>query len=142
MCLCLEYNTKVFDGLPSILLSSQQKCITTLRSSESQLIQSNDFTTRLLNSLTSSLGNSQSSNTQLRNLQHSHIIRDRSNDHNRLILVLLGAGDLTADETEGDGRTVNSRLKEAFEDGFVELGVRSAGEETVELYEEEEIYIF
>jgi len=32
-------------------------------------------------------------------------------------------------------------LKETFEDGLVEFGVRSAGEETVKFYEEEEIDI-
>jgi hypothetical protein len=33
-------------------------------------------------------------------------------------------------------------LEETFEDCFVEFGVCSTGEETVEFYEEKEVYIF
>ena len=50
--------------------------------------------------------------------------------------------DLTTNETEGDGRTVDARLEETFEDYFVEFGVCSTSEETVKFYEKEEVDIF
>jgi len=49
---------------------------------------------------------------------------------------------LTVEKADRDRRTVDARLIETFEDCFVELRVRSASEETVKFYEEEEVDVF
>src|SRR5277367_3430148 len=71
-----ERDTEMFDSLPGVSLSSQQNGVCALWCPQSQLIQSDDFTTGLLDPLTRSLGDSQSGDAQLGDLQHSHIVRD------------------------------------------------------------------
>lgn len=132
-------HAEMFNSLSRILLSPQQKGIMSLGSSQSQLIQSDDFTTTLLNSRTCCLGDFQSSNAQLWNFQHSHIIGNRADDYDRLSFILFRVRHLTVDEADRDGRTVNTGLKKTFEDDLVEFRVGAAGKETVQLYEEEQV---
>ena len=134
-------HTEMFDSLSGVFLSSQQNGIRTLRSSQCQLIQSDDFSTRLLNSLTSSLGNSQCSNAQFGNFQHTNIIGDSSDYDNSFSLIFLGVRELTVNEADGDRWAVDAGLKKALEDDLVEFGVGSAGEEAVKLHEQKEIDI-
>jgi hypothetical protein len=122
----------MFDSLPGVFLSSQQNGVGTLWCPQSQLIQGHDFTTGLLDLLASSLRESQSGNAQLGDFHHSHIVRDSSYDDDRFPGILLGTGDLAADEAEADGRTVDTRLEETFEDHFVESGVGTTGQESVQ----------
>lgn len=123
----------MFDSLPGVSLSSQQNGVCTLGRPQSQLIQSDDFTTCLLDPLASSLGDSQSRNAQLGDFQHSNIVRDSPYDDDGFPGIFLGVGDLAVDEADADGRTVDTRLEETFEDCFVEFGVGAASQESVQL---------
>jgi hypothetical protein len=93
-------NTEMFDSLSRIPLSPQQKCVSSLGSPQSQLIQGNYFPTTLLNPLTSSLCNPQCSNAQFGDFQHSHIISHSPDDNDSFIGVFLGTSNLTANETD------------------------------------------
>ena len=132
----------MFNRLPRISLAPQQKRIRSLWSPQSQLIQRNNLPSSLFNSLPCSPRDSQSSNAQFGNLQHSHIIGDGADHDDGFISGLGRAGDLTSDEGDWLGGPVDARLEETFEDCFVEFGVGATGEETVEFYEEEEVDIF
>ena len=131
----------MLDSFPRVSLSSQQDSVCTLWCPQSQLIQSDDLATTLLDPLTGSLGDSQSSNAQLGDLQHSHIVRDSSDDDNSFTGIFLGVGDLAVDKADADGRTVDAGLEEPFEDCLVELGVGTAGEESVQLDEEKQVHV-
>lgn len=120
----------MFDSLPGVFPSSQQNGVRTLWCPQSQLIQSDDFTTGLFDLFTSSLCESQSCNGQFGDFQHSHIVRDSSYDDNRFPGTVLA--DMAGDEADADGRTVDTRLKETFEDHFVEFGVGTTSQESVE----------
>ena len=48
---------------------------------------------------------------------------------------------MAGDKADGNGRSVDAGLEKALEDSLVEVGIRSAGEEAVELHEEEQIYV-
>lgn len=111
----------MFNSFSGVLLSSQQNCVGSLWSSQGQLIQSDNFSTSLLNSLTSSLGDSQCSNAQLGNFQHTNIICDSSNNDYCFSGVFRGMGELAVDEADGDRWAVDAGLKETFENGLVEL---------------------
>ena len=133
-------HTEMLDSLPGVSLSSQQDGVCTLWCPQSQLIQSDDLATGLLDPLTGSLGDSQSGDAQLGDLQHSRIVRDSSYDDDGFVGIVLG-GHLAADEADADGRTVDARLEETFEDDLVELGVGTTGEESVQLHEEKQVHV-
>lgn len=132
----------MFNSLSRISLSPQQNRVRALRSPQSQLIQRNDLSTTLLDPLTSSLCNPQSSNTQFRNFQHSNIIRHGSYNNDSFPCIFRRTSNLTVDETDWDWRTVDARLEETFKNCFVEFWVGTTGEETVEFYQEEEVDVF
>jgi hypothetical protein len=131
----------MLDSLPRVSFSSQQESVCTFWSSQRQLIQSNNLATTFLDPLTSRFCNSQSGNAQFWDLQHSDIVRDSSYDDDRFTSIFLGVGDLAVDETDADGRTVDTRLEETLENRFVEPGVGAAGEESVELDKEKEVHV-
>jgi hypothetical protein len=111
----------VLESLTGIPLAPQQKRIFAFRRPQSQLIQSNHLPARLLDPLTRPLRNTQSSNTDLGNLEHANIICHGSNNNNSLPSGLLVVGQLPGNKGNRDRRTVGAGLEEPFEDGFVEF---------------------
>jgi len=114
-------HTKMLKSFTSIPLPSQQQRIIPLGSPQSQLVQSNDLPTRLLNPLPRTPRNPQCRNTHLGDLEHSHIISHGPYNHNSLSLCLFIVGELAGDEADADGGAVNAGLEESFEDCFVEF---------------------
>lgn len=114
----------------------------TFGSPQCQLVQSNNLPTTLLDSCTSSLCHSQSSNTHLGDLQHPHIIGDSTNHHDRLAGIFLRVSDLPVDKANRYRGPIDTGVKETLEDCFVEFRIRATGEESVEFDEEEEVDVF
>ena len=121
-------NTKVFDGLTGILLSTEEGAVGTSRATLSKLVKSEALTTSLHNAGTGSLGETEGSNLEGRDLEHTLIISNGSNDNRDGVgLGVLGDG------TEGHRGTINLTHTETLENNGVEARSSTAREEAVEL---------
>ena len=98
-----------------------------------ELVEGHALATSLGDSGSSGLSESESSNGELGNLEHSLIIGNGGNDDDSSVLVL---SKVLHKLGEGERWSVNSGGNKSSEDGLAELGVSSSGEELVELHEE------
>jgi hypothetical protein len=121
-------HTKVLDGLTRVLGTADKDSVGTSRSTESQLIQGQDFTTSLQDTSLGSLGEVKSSNRELGEVKKTRVISDGTNNDNGLTLLVVfnNAGD-------SDRRTVDTRHKETLQNDLVEVGIGTTSKETVEL---------
>ena len=120
--------TKVFGRFTSVLGTTDENSVGTSRSTESQLIQGQAFTTSLQDTSLGSLGEVKSSNRDLGNFEETAVISNSTNNNNSV--VALGA---TNNARETDRGTVDTRHKETLQDDLVELGISATGKETVKL---------
>lgn len=125
--------SEVLHGLPRVLGSTEEKCVRSSRRPKSELVQSQSLATGLLNPGSGSGGEAESSDRQLGHCQETVVIGNRANDDNGLSLVRLG--DIRGDTRERDRGAVDSRHKQTTQHDFVEVRIRAACEETVELHE-------
>jgi len=110
--------TEMLNSLSGILWSSEEKSVASCRSTESQLIESQDLTSSSKNACAGSSCESQSCNAKLGDGQKTIVICDSANDDDSLVVGLLrGVAD---DSGDGDGGSVDTGHKESAEDNLVE----------------------
>lgn len=126
----------MLDGLPRVLGSPEQQGSRSSRLPERELVESEALSSSGLDTGTGSAGESEGGNGELGHLEETDVVGDGGDDDDgvggsvsRVTLV-----DLAGDSGEGEGRAVDARHIESAEDGLVELGVCSAGEEAVQLH--------
>ena len=109
---------KVLDGLTGVLGSSEEQGVASGRGSESQLVQGQDLSSSSLDAGPSSSSEAEGRNTELGNGQEAVVISDSPDDHNGLVVGLLGCvGD---NARNGDRWSVDTGHKKAAEDDLVE----------------------
>ncbi len=116
------------DTLASSLSSSQQDSVRALGGAEGELIKSYALTTSLDNASSSSLSETESSNLELRDLQHADVVSNGANNNSGLTSL---AGHVASDAGEGEGGVVDSGHSNSLEDGVSELGISSSGNEAI-----------
>ena len=115
---------EVLDSLSGVLGATEEQGVASGRGTESKLVQGQDLTTSGHDAGTGSSGEAESSNAELGDGQETVVISDGANNHNGLVVGLLGSvGDNSRD---GDGRPVDAGHKEAAENDLVEGRLGSA----------------
>jgi len=110
--------TEVLDGLSGIFGSSEQQGVASSGCLQSQLIQSQDFSTSSKDASPSCSGESESCNGELGDSQETVVISDCANDHNDLVIGLLGCvGDNSRD---GDRGSVDAGHEKSAENDLIE----------------------
>jgi len=107
---------------------------------EGQLVEGENLTTGLEDAFASARGHVHGAERQLGDLVQTKIVGDRANDHGGLAIAawLLHHA---RDASDGHGWSVHAAHIKTFQDDLVELGVGSAGQETVELDQEAQVDI-
>jgi len=137
-------HAEVLDSLSGVLWSSQQNNIATSWGSQGQLIESQAFTTGLLNPGSSCGCESECGDRELGDDLKSVVVCDGTDDCDGLALVgLLGglSADFAVDAGDGHGWSIYSRHKQSLEDDLVEVGIGSSSKESVELDEQLQIWV-
>lgn len=117
-------HAEVLDSLSRVLWSSEEKGVASSWSSQRQLIKSQSLTTSSDNASTGCSSESESSNAELGDGQETVVISDGANNHNGLVVGLLGG--VADDSGYRDRRSVNAGHKESAKNNLVEGGVGSA----------------
>jgi hypothetical protein len=107
---------------------------------ESELIESDDFTTSGSNSLSSGLGDSESANSELGDLKESDVVGDGTNNNSSLVLSAISLH-LSDESSKRKWGSVDAGHKQSLEDDLVEGGIGSSGQEAVSFDEEAEVDI-
>lgn len=128
---------EVLDCLTSVLGTSEEKGVASGGSTESQLIQSQDLPSSSENASTSSGGNSESSNAELGDDQEAVVIGDGANNDNSALVLLAKVRNNSGN---GDGGSVDAGHEKSAEDDLIEGGLGSAGQESVQLHKELEVW--
>jgi hypothetical protein len=124
----MRTHTKVLDGFTRVLGTTDEDGVGTSRSTESQLIESQNFTTSLQDTSLGGLGEVKGSNRELGEVEKTRVISDGTdNDNGLTFLVVLD------DTRNSNGRTVDTRHKETLQDDLVEVGIGTTSKETVKL---------
>jgi len=107
---------------------------------ESQLIEGHDFASGLEDALAGVRGDVHGAERQLGKLVNAQVVGDGADNHGGLVVT---AGFLHHARDAGDrhGWPVHAAHIKTFQDDLVELGVGSAGQETVELDQEAQVDI-
>lgn len=114
-------HAEVLDGFASVLRSTEQESVRSSGGTESELVESKDLTTGLLNTGTGGSGETKGGNRELGDSQHAVVVGDGSNNDNGLSLLFLShVGD---DARQADGRSVCAGHEKASEDDLVEVGI-------------------
>jgi len=109
---------KVLDGLSGVLGSSEEEGVASGRSTESQLIESQDFSTSSDDARTGSSSEAESRNAELGDGQETVVIGDGANNNDGLVVRLLRG--VRNDSGDRDRGSVDARHKQAAEDDLVE----------------------
>jgi len=124
---------EVLNSLSGVLWSSEKQGVASGRSSKSQLIQSQSLSSSRDDAGTSRSGEAKSGNAELGDGQETVVIGDSANNDNGLVVGLLGG--VRNDSGDGDRGSVDAGHEKATENGLVEGGVGSAGQEAIQLHE-------
>lgn len=117
-------HAKVLHGLAGILGATEQQSVGTSGSTKSELIESQDFTTSLLNAGASGGSEAESSDRQLGDGQKAVVVGNGSNNNNGLSLLgLVHVGD---DARQRNRRAVNAGHEKAAQNNLVEVGIGTA----------------
>lgn len=109
---------EVLNSLSGVLWSSKEKGVASGRSSESQLIQSQDLTSSSDDAGTSRSGEAKSSDAEFGDSQETVVISDGTNDDDGLVVGLLGG--VRNNSGDGDRGSVDAGHKKAAENDLVE----------------------
>ena len=133
--------SKVLLGFTSLSGSLNKKSVFSARSTNGELVQSDDLSSSLQNSSTSGLGYFQSSESELGDLIKSSIISDSSEGDDDLSGVAL-LGEESGDTGNRQGRAESAGHKETLQNDVVELLAGSTSQVRVDLGEDADIRIF
>ena len=131
-------------SLAVALGATEQDHVGSSWSPHGELIESQTFTTSLLNTSTSGRGEAQGADGQFWDFIESVVIRNRADYRPDLALVCLGTlwvvgdGD---DFREGNRRAIDLAHAEAAKDGLIECRIGTSAQEAVELVQESEIRV-
>jgi hypothetical protein len=103
----LEGTTKVLDGLPNVPLAPQQNSVGSGRSSESEGVESDSLTTSSGDSLSGSVGESESGNGEFGDFGQSLVVEDGTDGNDGFGVVRVGALGLLDDSGERDRGSVD-----------------------------------
>jgi len=120
--------------------SLHQDGVLSLGGLEGQLIEGENLSAGFEDAFAGARGDVHGAQRQLRNLVETKIVSDGANDDGGLAIaawLLHHAGDAS----DGHGWSVHAAHIKTFQDDLVELGVGSAGQETVELDQEAQVDI-
>lgn len=120
--------TEVLHCLPSILRSAEKESVCSSRGTQSELVQSQDLTTSLLNPGPSSSRETKCCNRQLRDSQKTVVVSDGA-DHNDS-LALVGVGHIGYNARERNGGAIDPGHEKAAQDDLVEVGFRTTCKNT------------
>jgi len=126
----------VLDGLTSVPLTPQQHSVRPSRRPKRELVQGQNFTTSVYNSLLCTASEPERGDGEFGEDGEADVVGDGADCDNDLILAGGTCGELLGDGGEGDGRTVDFGHEEPLEDDFVEVCVCAAGQETIQLQKE------
>jgi len=131
---------KVTVGRTGSAASLHQDGVLSLGGLEGQLIEGENLSAGFEDAFAGARGDVHGAQRQLRNLVETKIVSDGANDDGGLAIaawLLHHAGDAS----DGHGWSVHAAHIKTFQDDLVELGVGSAGQETVELDQEAQVDI-
>lgn len=114
----------MLDGLSGVLGTSEKEGVASSRSTESQLIESQDLSTGGDDARTSGSGEAEGRNAEFRDGQKTVVISDGTNNHDGLVVRLLGG--VRYDSGDRDRGSVDAGHKQAAEDDLVERRLGSA----------------
>lgn len=130
---------KVLDSLAGVLLATDEHSVAASGGTGSELVKSEALTASSLDAGTGSIGESQSGNRKLGQLENSVVVGDGANNNDGLGSLRGRSGHTTLrlgqvdDARHRNGRLVDLGHVQAAEDGLVESAVSAAGQEAVEL---------
>lgn len=105
---------------------------------EGELIEGQDLTTGLDDSLSGGLGDLEGANGKLGDLEESDVVGDIGDGNNGSVVLAL---QVLNNSRQGDGISGGSGLIQSLVNGAVELGISSSGQESVQLNQELKIGI-
>jgi hypothetical protein len=123
----------VLDSLTGVLLTAEQDGVGTSGSTKGKLIKGDDLSASLDNTGLGGLGDTQASNRQLGDLEEADIISHGANDNSGLALL---ASQVASNTRDGHWGAVDARHEETLQDNLVEGRIRTAGKESVELFQD------
>ncbi len=109
---------EMLDSLTRVLGTSQEKSVGSSWSSESQLVQSESFTSGCNNASAGSGSETEGRNTELGNGQEAVVISDGTDNDNSLVVGLLRC--VRNNSRDRDGGSVDAGHEKAAEDDLVE----------------------
>ncbi|MCV2423817.1 hypothetical protein LNV47_24860, partial [Paucibacter sp. DJ4R-1] len=134
-------HAKVLDSLPGVALAAEQDGVRTSGRLEGELVKGHDLSTGIQDAFASRTSETESGDSEFGDSQQPVVISHRGNSDDNLLVQIRVRRGLLGNSGEGNGGLVNFREEEAAEDDLVELGIRTASEEAVKLYEEEQVRI-
>lgn len=127
--------TEVTAGLTGVAFSLEKQRVVTSWSQQGELIESDDFTASLCNTLAGTFSHTQGADAQLWNGQETQIISHGSDNNGKVVFLGLSLLHQASNSLQRDDWLVDLRHKQSLQNDFVELLVCTAVEETVQLKE-------
>lgn len=117
-------------------LSLEHQCVLSSRRQQCKLIESQNFTARLYDSLASFLGDTESNDAQFWNREKAQVIGNCTDNDSKILFLSRALLQQTNDSLQRDDWAMDFAHKQTLEDDLVELLVRSAVQVTIQLKEE------
>ena len=140
-------HAKVLDGFARVLGASDQDRVRSGGRTLCELVESQDLTTGGKDASACGLGETESRDGELGNFQQSVVISDGTNNNDGLGAARCLLCDTTRvagqvdDSRKRHGRSVDLGHKQASQNRLVESRIRSSGQESVELDQEQEVRV-
>jgi len=131
-------STKVTESLTSSTAATKKNGVGASRLANCELIESETLTAGLKDACTSSVGEVQSADGHLGNVEQTSIIANSSNDDCSLLRVLM---DITINTRERDDRAVGTALHQTLANLSVEGRVSATSKELVEPHKKSHVRI-
>ena len=109
-------HAEVLNGLTSVPLATEENGVRTGWRSESKLVKREDLTASVEDALLRAASEAEGDNAQLRYSLQADVVGDSADDDNRFRLSIRSAFSLFDNLGERDGRAVDLRLEETFQD--------------------------
>lgn len=120
-------------GLASVALALHQDGVASGRRQQSQLIEGEDLTACLQDAFTGSFGHTQSTDAQLGDVQETQVVGHSSDNDGNAVVLGLTYLEQAQDSLQRDDGAVDPAHEQASQDDLVELLVRTAVQEAVQL---------
>jgi hypothetical protein len=132
---------KVTAGFASVAFSLDENGVVAGWSHQSQLIESDHFAASLCDSLAGTLGDAESTDAELGNLQQTQVVGDSADDDCDIGFLSLALVQQTDNALQRNNGLVDFAHKQTLEDDLVKLLVRATVQEAVQLKSQREISI-